>query len=165
MMASCSLLRRPSGYSQLNTGSSFTPLLLHLAPFFSPVFATFSFTPLFASVTTVFTSLCFNAPFLANRSNTVLATHALGGGRLRDERCGGNHNGRDCEARENSCYSSFEDLAVKQNSTRAQLVPEASHRVPGARVGTAAAVANGVYHATGIRIRELPIRLEKLLPA
>ena len=81
MMASCSLLRRPSGYSQLNTGSSFTPLLLHLAPFFSPVFATFSFTPLFASVTTVFTSLCFNAPFLANRSNTVLATHALGGGR------------------------------------------------------------------------------------
>jgi xanthine dehydrogenase YagR molybdenum-binding subunit len=32
-------------------------------------------------------------------------------------------------------------------------------------VGTAAAVANAVYHATGIRIRELPIRLEKLLPA
>jgi len=32
-----------------------------------------------------------------------------------------------------------------------------------ANVGTAAAVANAVYHATGIRIRELPIRLEKLL--
>ena len=32
-------------------------------------------------------------------------------------------------------------------------------------VGTAAAVANAVYHATGIRVRELPIRLEKLLPA
>ena len=30
-------------------------------------------------------------------------------------------------------------------------------------VGTAAAVANAVYHATGIRVRELPIRLEKLL--
>jgi xanthine dehydrogenase YagR molybdenum-binding subunit len=30
-------------------------------------------------------------------------------------------------------------------------------------VGTAAAVANAVYHATGIRIRELPIRLEKLM--
>lgn len=30
-------------------------------------------------------------------------------------------------------------------------------------VGTAAAVANAVYHATGIRIRELPIRLEKIL--
>jgi len=30
-------------------------------------------------------------------------------------------------------------------------------------VGTNAAVANAVYHATGVRIRELPIRLEKLL--
>jgi xanthine dehydrogenase YagR molybdenum-binding subunit len=30
-------------------------------------------------------------------------------------------------------------------------------------VGTAAAVANAVYHATGIRIRELPIRIEKLI--
>jgi xanthine dehydrogenase YagR molybdenum-binding subunit len=32
-------------------------------------------------------------------------------------------------------------------------------------VGTAAAVANAVYHATGIRVRELPIRIEKLLTA
>jgi CO/xanthine dehydrogenase Mo-binding subunit len=32
-------------------------------------------------------------------------------------------------------------------------------------VGTAAAVANAVYHATGIRVRKLPIRLEKLLTA
>jgi xanthine dehydrogenase YagR molybdenum-binding subunit len=32
-----------------------------------------------------------------------------------------------------------------------------------ANVGTAAAVANAVHHATGIRVRELPIRLEKLL--
>ena len=30
-------------------------------------------------------------------------------------------------------------------------------------VGTNAAVANVVYHATGVRIRELPVRLEKLL--
>ena len=30
-------------------------------------------------------------------------------------------------------------------------------------VGLNAAVANAVYHATGIRVRELPIRLEKLL--
>ncbi len=30
-------------------------------------------------------------------------------------------------------------------------------------VGTAAAIANAVYHATGIRIRELPITLDKLL--
>ena len=32
-------------------------------------------------------------------------------------------------------------------------------------VGTNAAVANAVYHATGVRIRELLIRLEKLLDA
>jgi xanthine dehydrogenase YagR molybdenum-binding subunit len=30
-------------------------------------------------------------------------------------------------------------------------------------VGTAAAVANAVYHATGIRIRDLPITLDKIL--
>ena len=30
-------------------------------------------------------------------------------------------------------------------------------------VGTNAAVANAVYHATGVRVRELPIRLENLL--
>jgi xanthine dehydrogenase YagR molybdenum-binding subunit len=30
-------------------------------------------------------------------------------------------------------------------------------------VGTNAAVANAVYHATGVRVRDLPIRLEKLL--
>jgi xanthine dehydrogenase YagR molybdenum-binding subunit len=52
------------------------------------------------------------------------------------------------------------------------LVPEEDHEVNPigvkgigelGNVGTAAAVANAVYHATGIRIRELPIRLEKLL--
>ena len=32
-------------------------------------------------------------------------------------------------------------------------------------VGMSAAVCNAVYHATGIRVRELPVRLEKLLPA
>ncbi len=32
-------------------------------------------------------------------------------------------------------------------------------------VGTNAAVANAVHRATGIRIRELPLRLEKLLQA
>jgi xanthine dehydrogenase YagR molybdenum-binding subunit len=30
-------------------------------------------------------------------------------------------------------------------------------------VGTAAAIANAVYHATGVRVRDLPITLEKLL--
>jgi xanthine dehydrogenase YagR molybdenum-binding subunit len=32
-----------------------------------------------------------------------------------------------------------------------------------ANVGTAAAISNAVFHATGKRIRDLPIRLEKLL--
>jgi xanthine dehydrogenase YagR molybdenum-binding subunit len=54
------------------------------------------------------------------------------------------------------------------------LVPETDNNVnaPGVKgigelgnVGTAAAIANAVYHATGIRVRELPIRLEKLLQA
>jgi xanthine dehydrogenase YagR molybdenum-binding subunit len=30
-------------------------------------------------------------------------------------------------------------------------------------VGAAAAIANAVYHATGSRVRELPVRLDKLL--
>jgi xanthine dehydrogenase YagR molybdenum-binding subunit len=32
-----------------------------------------------------------------------------------------------------------------------------------ANVGTAAALSNAVYHATGVRVRKLPIRIEKLL--
>ena len=34
-----------------------------------------------------------------------------------------------------------------------------------ANVGAAAAIANAVYHATGTRVRALPIRIEKLLEA
>jgi xanthine dehydrogenase YagR molybdenum-binding subunit len=54
------------------------------------------------------------------------------------------------------------------------LVPEDDHIVNDlgikglgelGNVGTNAAVANAVYHATGVRIRELPVRLEKLLGA
>jgi xanthine dehydrogenase YagR molybdenum-binding subunit len=52
------------------------------------------------------------------------------------------------------------------------LVPETDNNVNPAgvkgigelgNVGTAAAVANAVYHATGVRVRDLPIRIEKLL--
>jgi xanthine dehydrogenase YagR molybdenum-binding subunit len=54
------------------------------------------------------------------------------------------------------------------------LVPEVDHDVNPAgvkglgelaNVGTAAAIANAVYNATGTRIRKLPIRIEKLLTA
>jgi xanthine dehydrogenase YagR molybdenum-binding subunit len=31
-------------------------------------------------------------------------------------------------------------------------------------VGTAAAIANAAYHATGVRVRDLPVTLDKLLP-
>jgi xanthine dehydrogenase YagR molybdenum-binding subunit len=31
-------------------------------------------------------------------------------------------------------------------------------------VGTAAAIANAVHHATGVRVRDLPITLDRLLP-
>jgi xanthine dehydrogenase YagR molybdenum-binding subunit len=30
--------------------------------------------------------------------------------------------------------------------------------------GTAAAVANAVWHATGVRVRNLPVTLDKVLP-
>src|SRR5579871_1298073 len=52
------------------------------------------------------------------------------------------------------------------------LVPEEDHDVNPAgvkglgelgNVGTAAAISNAVYHATGIRVRKLPIRIEDLL--
>ena len=30
--------------------------------------------------------------------------------------------------------------------------------------GVAAAITNAVYHATGVRVRDLPVRIEDLLP-
>jgi xanthine dehydrogenase YagR molybdenum-binding subunit len=30
-------------------------------------------------------------------------------------------------------------------------------------VGTAAAIANAIFHATGVRVRDLPITIDKLL--
>jgi xanthine dehydrogenase YagR molybdenum-binding subunit len=54
------------------------------------------------------------------------------------------------------------------------MVPEEDHDVNPAgvkglgelaNVGTAAAIANAVYHATGTRLRKLPIRIEDVLTA
>lgn len=54
------------------------------------------------------------------------------------------------------------------------LVPEIDHDVNPAgikglgelaNVGTASAIANAVYDATGVRVRDLPIRIEDLLMA
>ena len=67
-------------------------------------------------------------------------------------------------------------IPVNADITEAEviLIPEEDHLVNDlgikglgelGNVGTNAAVANAVYHATGVRIRELPIRLEKLLGA
>jgi hypothetical protein len=81
------------GHSQFDTRTSFAPLLPQLTPVFSPVFTSF------ASVTT---PLCLDASLLANRPDTVLTTHALGVDGLRDEGGGSDHDGRDCEAVENS---------------------------------------------------------------
>ena len=64
-------------------------------------------------------------------------------------------------------------IAVNANIDQLEviLVPEQDDRVNPAgikglgelgNVGTAAAIANAVYHATGQRIRDLPIKLDKL---
>ena len=54
------------------------------------------------------------------------------------------------------------------------MLPEEDHEVNAlgikglgelGNVGTNAAVANAVFHATGVRIRDLPIRLEKTIEA
>jgi xanthine dehydrogenase YagR molybdenum-binding subunit len=54
------------------------------------------------------------------------------------------------------------------------IVPEEDHQINDlgikglgelGNVGTNAAIANAIFHATGVRIRDLPVRLEKLLEA
>jgi xanthine dehydrogenase YagR molybdenum-binding subunit len=49
-------------------------------------------------------------------------------------------------------------------------IPDTNLNEPGARgigeiglAGMAAAIANAVYHATGVRVRELPIKIEDLI--
>jgi hypothetical protein len=81
------------GHSQFDTRTSFAPLLPQLTPVFSPVVTSFTSVP---------TPLCLDASFLTNRPDTVLTTHALGVGGLRNEGGSSHHDGRDCEAVENS---------------------------------------------------------------
>ena len=59
----------------------------------------------------------------------------------------------------------IQDLDVILVSERDDFVNPAGIKGLGelGNVGTAAAVANAVYHATGIRVRDLPIRLEKVM--
>jgi hypothetical protein len=82
------------GYSQLDTRTSVAPVVPPLTPVSSPVIT---------SVTSIPTPVRrVDASFLANRPNTVLTTHALGAGGLRDECRASNDDARDCEAVENS---------------------------------------------------------------
>ena len=43
------------------------------------------------------------------------------------------------------------------------LIPSAGTLSQVGLAGTAAALTNAIYHATGVRIRELPLRIESLL--
>lgn len=72
-----------------------------------------------------------------------------------------------------TCCRSFQDVdkpCNKRSPGRGCPAREGEHRNPmGAKgigeigiVGAAAAVTNAVRHATGIRVRDLPITLEKL---
>ena len=54
-----------------------------------------------------------------------------------------------------------ERVARYYNTDLAEYLIPVNADVPDVRVN--AAIANAVYHATGVRIRELPIRIEKLL--
>jgi hypothetical protein len=104
--------------SQFDTRTSFAPFLAPVTPYVSP---------LFTSLTSVPTPLCFDASFLAYRPNTVLTTHALGAGGLRDERGGSYHNCRDRKAVEKS---HLKLLFYKHKSSRLELVPGACPSEP-----------------------------------
>ena len=74
-------------------------------------------------------------------------------------------HGRPANAAHASVLLNIQDLDVILVSEKDDAVNPVGVKGIGelGNVGTAAAVANAVYHATGVRIRELPIRLEKLL--
>jgi len=54
-------------------------------------------------------------------------------------------------------------VAVELGDSRLPPAPVAGGEL--ANVGTATAISNAVYHATGIRVRKLPIRIEDVLEA
>jgi xanthine dehydrogenase YagR molybdenum-binding subunit len=56
----------------------------------------------------------------------------------------------------------LEVFFVEENDPRASLIGARGIGELGA-VGVAPAIANAVYHATGKRIRDLPIRIERVL--
>jgi hypothetical protein len=60
---------------------------------------------------------------------------------------------------------SRDGIVLEPGETLLETTDEERRTLELGNVGTAAAVANAVYHATGIRVRQLPIRLENLLAA
>src|ERR1041385_1431444 len=53
-------------------------------------------------------------------------------------------------------------ISVKKRETRRQHIERGIGEI--GLTGCASAVTSALYNATGIRVRELPIRMEKLLP-
>ncbi len=72
------------------------------------------------------------------------------------------HNLADCHVPVNADVPDIEVIFVDEKDD--EINP---HGVKGVGeigiVGTAAAIANAVYHATGKRVRDLPITIDKLL--
>ncbi|MDP9345155.1 MAG: xanthine dehydrogenase family protein molybdopterin-binding subunit [Actinomycetota bacterium] len=66
-----------------------------------------------------------------------------------------------------ACHADVEDMdAAWVDETDANLNPMGSKGIGEIGiVGTAAAIANAVFHATGARVRDLPIRLDRVLGA
>jgi xanthine dehydrogenase YagR molybdenum-binding subunit len=64
------------------------------------------------------------------------------------------------------CHADVHDIEVVFVDERDDLVSPLGVKGVGeiGTVGTAAAIANAVYHATGIRVRDFPITLDKLMP-
>jgi xanthine dehydrogenase YagR molybdenum-binding subunit len=77
----------------------------------------------------------------------------------------GDYSGRDLAGYHIAAHADVLDLdAVCLEEDEPELGPAGAKGIGEVGiVGTAAAIANAVHHATGIRVRDLPIRLDKLL--